>query len=139
MGTYISLHGRMVGYDSDNAKLQRPGVSSSYEDEEGLSAASTASNIKLRGTTTLGSSSAKDYTMNAPGALDTGIRKTLTTTTTSTAARTVSLASGTFQTTVGTSAQKITFNGIGQNVELVALSTSLVGVRSFTSGVTFST
>ncbi|HEX9721497.1 MAG TPA: hypothetical protein VGA59_17400, partial [Ramlibacter sp.] len=96
MGTYVSLHGRAFGFDSVTGALQRPGFDT-LNDAEGVTAATTASNTKFRGVTTLGSTAAKDYTMNAPAAA--GLPATLTTISTSTAARTVSLASGNFQST----------------------------------------
>ena len=134
MGTYVSLHGRAFGFDSETGALQRPGFDS-FDNQEGVTAASTAANLKWRGTTTLGSTAAKDYTLNAPVA---GVDKALTTISTSTAVRTVSLASGNFQSTAGSSFTKLTFNGIGQGVFLQALSTALVAVMG-NIGATLST
>lgn len=136
MGTYVSLHGRAFGFDSQNGAIQRPAFTPEFNDDEGVTAATTASNAKFRGTTTLGATAAKDYTMNAPSAA--GLPARLTSLTTSTAARTMTLASGNFQSTAGSSFTKLTFNGIGQAVQLVALSTALVGLLSNT-GVTLST
>lgn len=133
---YVSLHGRAFGFDSWTGAIQRPGFTDTYDDEEQVSAASTASNVKWRGTTTLGSSAAKSYTLNAPSTA--GLPKLLTTTTTSTAVRDITLATGNFQTTAGSSFTKATFNGIGQSVFLTALSSALVGVTS-NIGATFST
>ena len=135
MGTYVSLHGRAFGFDSLNGAIQRPAFSD-LNDDEGVVAATTASNSKFRGTTTLGAPAAKDYTLNAPNAA--GLPLKLTTISTSTAVRTMTLASGNFQSTTGSSFTKLTFNGIGQAVQLVALSTALVGLLSNT-GATLST
>jgi hypothetical protein len=125
---YVSLHGRAFGFDSESGKLQRPGASHLYDDEEGLTEASSVSNIKWRGTTTIGSTGATGYTLNAPKSIDLGIRKRIFATANSTAVRTVTLASGNFQSTAGVTANILSFNGQGQSIELVALSTALVGV-----------
>lgn len=135
MGTYVSLHGRALGFDSESGALQRPGFGDSYDNDEGVTAATTAANLKWRGAATLGSSAAKDYTLNTPIA---GVTKNLAATTTSTAVRTVSLATGNFQSTAGSSFIKLTFNGIGQAIALQALSSALVAVLS-NAGVTLST
>lgn len=134
MGATISIHGRLLGIDSETGAFTR-GLDA-FDQDEGTTAASTAANLKFRGVTTLGSSAAKDYTINAPAAA--GLRKSLTTTTTSTLARTVSLASGNFQSTAGSSFIKATFNGIGQVLNLQAVSTALVAVLG-NIGVTLST
>lgn len=136
MGAYVSLHGRAFGFDSQNGTIQRPAFGSEFNDDESVSAASTASNLKWRGAVTLGSSAAKDYTMNAPSLA--GVHSRLTTLTTSTAVRTVTLASGNFQSTSGSSFTKLTFNGIGQAVSLQAMSTALVALLGNT-GATLST
>jgi hypothetical protein len=133
---YLSLHGRAFGYDTITGAIQRPGFTDTFNDEEAVNAASTASNVKFRGVTTFGATAAKSYTMNAP--LAAGLPSALTTTTTSTAIRDVTLASGNFQTTAGSSFTKATFNGIGQSLTLQALSTALVAVLS-NIGATLST
>lgn len=130
---YLSLHGRAFGFDTITGAIQRPGFSDNYDDEEAVNAASTAANIKWRGTTTTNSTAAKTYTLNAP--LAAGLPKTLTATSSSTVARIIALASGTFQTTAGSSFTGLTFTGVGQTVVLTALSTALVQV-SANAGVT---
>lgn len=135
MGTYVSLHGRAYGFDSATGAPQRPAFTD-FNDEEAVTAASTANNVKFRGTTTIGATAAKDYTMNAPSAA--GLPAQLTSLTTSTAARTVALASGNFQSTAGSSFTKLTFNGIGQAINLQAVSTALVAIFG-NLGVTLST
>lgn len=125
---YLSLHGRALGFDTVTGAIQRPGFKDTYDDEEDVTAASTASNVKWRGNTTTNSTAAKTYTLSAPQAP--GLMKTINATSTSTLARIFALASGTFQTTAGSSFTGITFNGIGQSASLLALSTSLVQVTA---------
>lgn len=130
---YVSLHGRAFGFDSDTRSLIRDGIEGGFGDHA-VSSASTAVNITPRGTTTM-SSAVKDYTMTAP---ITGVQKQLTTLTTSTGIRTVTLASGTFQSTAGSSWVKATFTGQGQQLSLQALSTALFQITQ-NIGVTLST
>lgn len=137
MGTYVSLHGRALGFDTDAGKIQRPG-SPNYDDQEGVTVASTAANIKYRGHTLLSSTAAGVFTLNAPIAEAIGMIKRLTSLTTSTAAKTVRLASGNFQTTAGSTGSLLTFNGLGQNVVLQVLSTALVQLQ-INNGATLST
>ena len=135
---FLSLHGRVFGFDTNTGAMQRPGFKDFFDDEEDvINMTSTAVSMKFRGNSTLPSTAIKDFVLLAP--LAAGLPKTIATISTSSFARTVTLASGTFQTTVGSSASKINFNAQGQTVSLVALSTSLVQVTSFNSGVTFTT
>lgn len=138
MGAYVSLHGKALGFDADTGGLQRPGFTE-FDNEDGVTAASTASNIKWRGTTTMATTAAKDYTLNAPSLSAVGTNKSICSITTSTAIKTVSLATGNFLTTAGTSTLKATFTFMNQSVTLVALSTALVQVLSNNAAVTFST
>lgn len=131
MGAYVSLHGNKFGFDADTgATLIGPGDAA----VSAATSATTATVITARGNTTLSSSAAKGYTLAAPIP---GIAKTLTATTTSTAARTVTLASGTFQTTSGSSFTAAAFAGQGQSLSLQALSTALFQVLSNIGPVTF--
>lgn len=130
---FLSLHGRMIGYDTVTGALQRPGFKDFFDDEEDVTAASTAASIKWRGNTTTNSTAAKTYALLAPPAA--GLVKTISAISTSTLARIFALASGNFQTTAGSSFTGLTFTGIGQNVTLIALSTALVQV-SANAGVT---
>jgi hypothetical protein len=140
MGTYVSLHGRLIGFDSDHGALQRPGASAVFDDDEGLSAASTASNIKWRGTSTITTTAAKAYTLNAPPVAGLGVKKAITSLSTSTAgASTVTLVSGTFLTTAGSSQNRLTWNNGACSVILQALSTALVAVISNVGAVAVST
>lgn len=122
---FLSLHGRAFGFDTVTGAVQRPGFRDTYDDEEDVTAASTAGSIKWRGNTTSNSTAVKTYTLLAPQAP--GLLKTVSAISTSTLARIFALTSGTFQTTAGSSFTGFTLNGIGQTVQLVALSTSLVG------------
>jgi hypothetical protein len=140
MGAYVSLHGHLVGVDSESGALRRPGLDSSFSSEESVTVPTTSANIKWRGVSTITTTGAADYTLNAPTTPTIGMAKRIIAalTSTSTAARTVTLASGTFQTTAGSSFLKLTFNGSGQAISLQALSTALVGVFA-NAGVTLST
>ncbi len=93
-----------------------------------ITAMTTAStgDITSRGITTL-SSAAKDYTIGNPVV---GVRKTLTTVTTSTLARTVTRNSTAFyfQSTDGSTMVKASFASGGGVLELIGLSTALYGV-----------
>lgn len=136
MGTYVSLHGRAFGFDSETGAIIRNGSEGGLGDDTPSSAtsASTATAITPRGVTSLASSAAKGYVLTAPIS---GVRKVLTATTTSTAIRTITLASGTYQTTAGSSFTAAAFNGQGQSLMLQALSTALFAVLSNIGPVTF--
>lgn len=138
MGTYVSQHGRMFGFDSDSGAVQRPGLTD-YDNEEGVTAASTAANIKWRGTTTMNTTAAKDYTMNAIVPATIGMSKQLCSITTSTAIKTISLTSATFITTLASSVLKASFTFQNQALSLTAITTALVQVTSNNGTVTFST
>lgn len=139
MGTFVSLHGRALGFDSQHGSVQRPGFSDTFEDEESVTAPTTSANIKWRGAATLSTTAARAHTLNAPPFASLGVTKRLVCMTTSTAnATTVTLASGNFQSTAGSSFTKLTFQGLNQSVFLQALSTALVSVLS-NVGVTLST
>jgi hypothetical protein len=139
MGTFVSQHGRAFGFDSTHGSLQRPGFSDTFEDDESVTAPTTSANIKWRGVATLSTTGARAHTLNAPPYAALGVLKRLICTTTSTAnATTVTLASGNFQSTAGSSFTKLTFQGLNHSVLLQALSTALVSVMS-NAGVTLST
>jgi hypothetical protein len=133
MATYhddiqVSLHGRRAGLNKDDYFITR-GV------KNFLAAASTAVTIPRDGLSTLSSSSGT-YTLEAPM---TGVMKRVTTLTTSTLVRTVTLASGNFQTTSGSSFITASFAGQGIALTLEGLSTALFQVISHGTGLTFST
>lgn len=136
MGTFVSLHGRKFGFDSETGALIRDGIEGGAGDASVQSAtsATTATAITPRGITTLSSSAAKGYTLTAP---ITGVPKTLTATSSSTAIRTVTLASGTFGTTAGSTFTAAAFDGEGDTLILTALSTALYRVSSNVGAVTF--
>jgi hypothetical protein len=138
MGTFVSLHGHAFGFDTDSGAIQRPALGL-FDNEEGVTAASTAANIKWRGTTTMNTTAAKDYTLNAITPATIGMSKRLTSITTSTAVKTVSLTSATFLTTLASSALKATFTFQNQSLTLTAISTSLVQILSNNAVVTLST
>lgn len=133
---YISLHGRAFGFDSDTGAIVRNGVEGGAGDATVTSAtvSSTGTAIVPRGVTTIVSSSAKTHTLTAPIA---GVPKVLTATTTTTAARSVTLASGNFATTTASTFVTATFTGLGQTLSLQALSTALFQVVGNIGPVTF--
>jgi hypothetical protein len=136
MGAFVSLHGRAYGFDSETGALIRNGVEGGLGDQtiQAATSATTATALTPRGITTLSSSAAKGYSLTAPIA---GLTKVLTATTTSTAIRTITLASGTFGTTAGSSFTAAAFDGEGETLTLTALSTALFRVASNQGGVTF--
>ena len=103
--------------------------------------------LAARGVTAIAGGASSLYTLVAPQA--TGIRRTFFTTSTSTAVRQITSASniivgasvggdsGTL--TASTAMTVMTFNGLGQTIELVSLSTSAwvnVSLRGFSTGAT---
>lgn len=142
-----SVHRPHIGVDKDGyvtgktglafpeLKLGPSGSEVSVAGPNALNTASTASNIPAGGHTSLAATTAAAYTMNGPV---TGVPKTLHATSTSTG-QTVTLASGTFSSTAGSSQNRATFTGIGQSLTLMALSTSLFAVLGNQGGVTYST
>lgn len=138
MGVYVSLHGRAIGFDSDSGAIQRPGLPQ-YDNAEGVTAASTATNIKWRGTTTMNTTAAKDYTLDAIVPATVGMSKQLCSITTSTAIKTISLTSATFLTTLASSVLKASFTFQNQALLITPISTALVQIISNNGTVTFST
>lgn len=120
MGATVSLHGRALGFDSETLALIRNGVEGNYGDEA-VSAAGSAT-IVPRGTTTFSSTVATTYVLDAPIV---GLLKTLVATGASTIARTVTLASGTYQSTTGSTLTKVTLSAVGQSITLRGLSTAI--------------
>lgn len=88
----------------------------------GVTTPSTTDIITNSGTSLMNSTSAKTYSLAAPSA---NVEKTITTTTTSTAARTVTLVAGcNIVSTAASTIQNIVFTGLGQLIKLRGLSTS---------------
>jgi hypothetical protein len=135
---YVSLHGRQIGYDTDTSKIQTPGFDHIFAGAETSVNASTAANIKWRGAAVLHSTAAGTFTIDAPVTAAIGAEKIITSLTTSTAIKSVRLASGNYLTTAGSTGSLLTFNGLGQNVRLLALSTALVQIL-VNNGATLST
>lgn len=121
-----SIHGRYVGQDRNGALLAHKGVIA-RDFTHDLNAATTSANIGNGGVSTIPGTAAAVITMDAPA---TGIEKiiALTSTSTSTAARTVALASGTFMSTAASTYNTLTFNGMGQTIRLIGLSTARFAV-----------
>jgi len=97
----------------------------------GVTAGSTEANISNTGTTTLGSTTATAYTLGAPAA---GVHKVITMTGATTAAQTVTLASGTFDGTNNTA----TFNAAAETLVLEGLTTAAYCVSSNVGSVALS-
>ena len=143
-----SLDGRYFGRDADGfhraftglkAPEIRIGASGSEVSIFGSSAvetASTASNVSAGGLTLLSATAAKSYTMDPPV---TGIGKEIVFTDTTTLAQSVTLESGTFRTTDGTTQNKLAFDLVGESVRLVGESTAIFAVVSNVGGVVYST
>ena len=102
--------------------------------------------LATRGQTIVSSAASTLYTMAAPPAA--GVRKVLFTTSTSTLSRQITSASpivtgvaasgGDGTITASTSMTVMTFNALGQSIELVSISTSAwvnIGLRGYSTGV----
>ena len=120
-GTLTASKAIVVGSSKEIDELPRVGVT----------AASTAANISNAAITTLGSTAAKAYTLDAPEA---GVMKTITMTGGTTEAQTVTLASGTFDGTNNTA----TFNAAAETLKLEGLSTAAFAVVSNVGSVALS-
>lgn len=119
--TLTSIHGRNAGLDR-NGYLIAEQVG--FRDRTTtVTSGSTATAISNNGVARLTSISTQTFTLAAPIA---GVRKTLVldTTSTSTAARTITLVSGNFQTTASATYTSFSWIAAGGSVHLVGLSTS---------------
>lgn len=119
--TLTSIHGRNAGLDRDGyliaeAKGFRNTVTT-------VTSASTGTTISNNGTALLTGISTQTFTLAAPHP---GVRKVLilNSTSTSTAARTISLASGNFQTTASATYTSFSWIAAGGSVVLEGQSTS---------------
>ncbi len=119
--TLTSIHGRNAGLDR-NGYLTAEAVG--FRDKTTtVTSGSTATTISNNGIAILTSISTQTFTLAAPHP---GVRKTLilNSTSTSTAARTVTLASGNFQTTTGATYTSFSWIAAGGSIHLVGQSTS---------------
>lgn len=140
-----SLYGRLLGIDKDGFitglnGIKVPAIYTGPSGSETLSggAASvtsptTAQTVAAGGTSIFNATAAKTYSLAAPAA---GVTKRLTNTTTSTAARTITLASGNIVSTSLSTGQTITMTGLGQSAELIGLSTAQYGVVQMSAALT---
>ena len=131
MGVPVSLHGRKFAIDAESGATIVDGLTNGL-----TTAASTGTTIPPRGLTAIASTGALAFTLAAPVA---DAVKTIVSTVVSTAVRTVTLASGTFLSTAGSSQNRATFNNIGQALQLEALSTSLWAVTGNVGSVSLTT
>lgn len=128
--SYVSLHGRAFGFDTETKQVVRDG-----RNWDGLTAYTSASSAAIDGypgVATL-SSAATSFTLDPPAFA--GAIKTLTTLTTSTLVRAVTRVSTALymHSTDGSTMVKANFAGQGGSLTLLALSTSLWAVINRTS------
>lgn len=125
-----SIHGRRVGLDRDGYLVVDKGF------REKTTAITTSVNVSDSGVAVHSSTGAQAFTLDAPRP---GVEKhiILNSTSTSTAARTVTLASGNFQSTASSTYTILTFNAAAQSVSLVGISTARYQVMA-NNGVTLS-
>jgi hypothetical protein len=140
-----SLYGRSLGLDASGyvtspkgAALSelKAGVSGSEVSVIGansVTSPTTAQTVSAGGTSIFNATAAKSYSLAAPIA---GVEKVLTNTTTSTAARTITLASGNIVSTSLSTGTILTMTGLGQTARLIGLSTAQYAVISNTAALT---
>ena len=119
-----SIHGRRLGLDQDSALV---GVTDVRKAVTAATSATTATAIPNYGLTTIAAATGATWVMAAPAP---GLSKELVTSTTSTGTMIITLASGSFVSTGGTSATAITFNGVGDRATLTGLTTASFAVTS---------
>ena len=134
-----SLHGKQLGIDVDGfltspvgIKVPQVYVGASGSEvalggSDAVATPSTADTLSAGGLSILSSTAVKAYVMAAPVP---GVVKRLFATAVTTAARTVTLASGQFQSTAQSTLATLTFDGAGQSLTLVGLSTAKYGVTA---------
>lgn len=119
--TLTSVHGRNIGVDRNGYAIAE--LKGFRDRTTTVTSGSTATSISNSGVAILTSISTQTFTLDAPIA---GVRKTLilNSTSTSTAARTIALASGNFQTTASATYTSFSWIAAGGAVHLVGQSTS---------------
>lgn len=119
---YSSIKGPYLGYDSTSGRVNAPygGFAGTVTT---VTSGSTATTIANHGTALVTSISTQTFTLAAPAP---GVRKVLllNSTSTSTAARTITLASGNFQTTASATYTSFAWIAAGGSVVLEGQSTS---------------
>lgn len=127
-----SIEGRNLGRDKDDLINARIGLRAGKLLHD-LNAGTTAATISNGGVTTIASTGVLALTMAAPQA---GVEKVLAFVTTSatTHARSVALASGTIQSTASSTYTTITWTADGGSARLIGLSTSRFMVLSNNGG-----
>ncbi len=110
-----SLDGRFFGRDKDGFMTAQSGFAVP------VTVPSTAKAIPAGGVSVMSATAAKSYSLEPPVP---GVRKVLTSTVTSTAARTIALSGATFVSTALSTGTTIVLNGLGQTVRLMGLSTA---------------
>lgn len=115
-----SVYGRMFGLDNFGFTVSKD------NDVVAATSATTGTDILPGGITTL-SSAATVWRIDPPVP---GLKKIITSLSTSTANRAVSCQSGTIQSSGAANYTSMIFQGLNYNVELVGLSTALWGVVS---------
>ena len=122
-----SIHGRRFGLGEHDQVVSG---------DQNVQAASTSANLAPVGVHTLTSTSAVTYTLDAPAP---GNEVILSYTSTGTVANYVTLDSGNFLSTAGSSATTILFSAQGQHAHLRGVSTALWQVLSHTSSAALTT
>jgi len=128
-----SIYGKLFGVSFDDYAYGEKGFQDNVEQ---ATSASTGTDLEPHGHTRIITGAADNFRLTAPVP---GVRKSLSVESTATNNRTVTAVSGTFQTTAGSSFNRMTFNAQGEGVELMGATTALWAVKSNIGGVTFST
>lgn len=113
-----SIHGRRVKIMHDDMLGGFKGVQTNVVS---ATAASTGTNLPSYGYITIESSAAKTHKLEAPTP---GVKVEFSSITTSTLVRTISPVSGTIISTNGVVGSSFTFNGLGDSIGLVGISTA---------------
>lgn len=126
--SYSSIKGRIFGFDPRDGGVTAP----SFGFKSNVSAPSTSVAITGSGVSVDPSTGAKSYTLAAPS-IGVSRRLILNSTSTSTAARTFTLASGNYQSTASSTYTSLTLNGSGQFADLIGISTSRFQVMALSA------
>jgi len=115
----VSKHGRRLGLTQDDYLC---GFKDSLLEVTNATSSTTATAINPYGLTSLVTSTNDTWKLTDPPYA--GIRKQLTSHTTSTGIHTVDTVAAVIYSTAGTTQGKILFNGVGESVSLVAMTTA---------------
>ena len=120
-----SVAGRRLGLDHNDFLV---GPKAPRQEISAATTASTGTQINNYGFTTVaGGTATQTWVLAAP---QDGVRKSFVSVSTSTKGAKITLASGSFNSTGGSSDTALTLHGIGQRVELIGVSTASYAVVS---------